>query len=43
MWKILQHYWTGMATYDRCHKSSIHSQWLAFQDEMAFIWTGKAT
>ena len=38
MWKILQNYSTGMATYDRCHKSSIYSQWLAFQDEMAEFW-----
>ena len=33
MLKIFQNYWTGVAAYDRCHTSSIHSQWLAFQDD----------
>lgn len=34
MLRILQNYNSGMAAYDRCHQPNIHSQWLAFKDEI---------
>lgn len=35
MFKILQHYWTGIAVYDRCQQPSLRSQWQAFKDEIS--------